>query len=81
MQPPPSLQTRVPGLPVSWATMKSLMLLLAANAASEQMVEHLVDGIRQQAPFLTTELIRRELAMVFAALVDPSFPGEGQTMT
>ena len=57
------------------------MLLLASTPASEAMVSHLVGATRTQAPFLTPELIRRELAMIFAALVDPSFPEEVQTMT
>ena len=56
------------------------MLLLAGNPASEAMVSHLIGATRVQAPFLTPEMIRRELAMTFAALVDPSFPQEVQTM-
>lgn len=68
---------------LSWASLKALMMLMAANPASEAMVEHLVEGLRAEAWVLTPELIRRRLAMTFAALVDPSFPPslEGPTMT
>lgn len=74
--PLPSEYDRPPGLPLSWASLRALMQLLAATPASETMVEHLVEGLRRQAPFLSRELIRQELVIIFTALLDPSFPEE-----
>ena len=78
----PEANTRIPGFPPpwTWAAMEQFMLLLAGNPASEAMVSHLIEATRLQAPFMTPDLIRRELAMTVAALVDPSFPQEVQTM-
>lgn len=72
----------IPGMASwSWAKLEMVMLTLAANDQSRIMVRHLVAGTRLESPFLTPEAIRRQLAMIFAALVDPSFPLEDRTMT
>jgi hypothetical protein len=67
----------IPGLPPwTWASLEAVMLGLAANPPSRAMVHHLVAATRLESPFLPAEHIRRELAMIFFALVDPSFPKE-----
>ena len=78
-----ALRTAIPGFPrlTTWAVMRATMLVLAATPASEAMVDHLILGLQRESSFLTPELIRRELATIFAALVDPTFPEEVQTMT
>lgn len=59
--------------PVTWTSVESILLGMAATEDKRIMVRHLVEGTRKQAAFLTPEGVLSELFYLAAALLDSSF--------
>ena len=57
----------------TWTELQDLLLGMAATPAQEIMVEHLVEGLRKSAPFLSPAGLLREVAIITLALTDPAF--------
>ena len=60
--------------PWTWADLKEVLLDLAPTPTHQAMVEHLVEGLRLSAPFLTPPGVLRELAIITLAMTDSSSP-------
>ncbi len=62
------------GIPsVSWTSVETILVGMATSEDKRLMVQHLVEGTRKQAPFLTPEGILSDLFYLAAALLDSSF--------
>lgn len=62
---------QVPGL--SWTELQTVLLALADTPVKRMMVQHLVEGTRKQAAFLSPESTFREILHIGAALLDSGF--------
>jgi hypothetical protein len=60
--------------PWTWSDLEEMLLELAPTPTHRLMVEHLVEGLRKSAPFLTPPGVLRELSIITLALTDPSLP-------
>jgi hypothetical protein len=71
---------RVPD--ITWTQLQTLLLGLAETPMKRMMVQHLVDGTRKQATFLSPESTFREILYIGAALLDSGFqPAESDMNT
>jgi hypothetical protein len=61
----------IPG--VTWNQLQSILSSLADTPAKRAMVQHLVEGTRKQAPFLTAEGSLKEIIYIGAVLLDVRF--------
>ncbi|MFN3668148.1 MAG: hypothetical protein ACK4VY_02490 [Brevundimonas sp.] len=67
---------------ISWAELQTLLLGLADTPMKRMMVQHLVEGTRKQATFLSPESTFREILHIGAALLDSGFqPAESDMST
>jgi hypothetical protein len=57
----------------SWPQLQTVLLELADTPMKRMMVQHLVEGTRKQAAFLTPESTFREILHIGAALLDCGF--------
>lgn len=62
---------QVPGL--SWMQLQTVLLALADTPVKRMMVQHLVEGTRKQASFLSPESTFREILHIGVALLDSGF--------
>lgn len=61
----------IPG--VTWTQVRTILASLADTPVKRTMVEHLVEGTRKQAPFLTAEGSLKEIIYIGAVLLDVRF--------
>jgi hypothetical protein len=63
----------MPALPRwTWRELEQVLLDLAQTSAHRLMIEHLVEGLRKSAPFLTPSGVLRELSIITLALTESS---------
>ena len=62
---------RVPD--ITWIQLQTVLLSLADTPIKQMMVQHLVEGTRKQAAFLSAESTFREILHIGAALLDSGF--------
>ena len=71
---------QVPG--ISWTQLQTVLLALADTPMKRMMVQHLVEGTRKQAAFLSPESTFREVLHIGAVLLDSGFqPAESDMNT
>lgn len=58
---------------ISWTQLQAVLLALADTPMKRMMVQHLVEGTRKQATFLSPESTFREILHIGAALLDTGF--------
>lgn len=74
---PPSNQYSRDGAalpPWTWAELEAILLQLAQTPTHKLMAQHLIEGLRRSAPFLTPPGLLRELSIITLVLTDPSLP-------
>ena len=61
----------IPG--ITWTQLQIILTSFADTPVKKTMVEHLVEGTRKQAPFLTAEGSFKEILYIGAVLLDVRF--------
>lgn len=61
----------IPG--VTWSQLQTVLMSLADTPVKKTMVQHLVEGTRKQAPFLTAEGSLKEIIYIGAVMLDVRF--------
>lgn len=57
-----------------WAELEAEYHRLAQGPVQAEMIRHLVNSLRKQAPFLNSETMLQEVLAIAACLADRSFP-------
>lgn len=61
-------------LTFDWPDLETQLMELADGPSQKEMIPFLVSGIKKQKPFLTPDMLLREILSVTACIADARFP-------